>query len=189
MAKGINFTPVVKDTAKNMQEVVNYILGLNITPAEKVRRLSATFNLVGSDFYLQLFEANSELFDSTAIGTTDFYEMQDQIDRLSHKIVQNYNLGRELDTLTQDFYYSALGKAQDSAFRNAISLDKHPTLTRTMVGETCDWCRMLQGVHTDPTPDLFRRHADCDCLFVTSGYNSRNGIVTNYNKSRKKEQA
>ena len=188
MASGINFTPVAKDTAKTMQKAVNYILSLNIDPAEKIRRLSLTFNLVGSDFYMQLFEANSILFDSTAIGTTDFYEMQEQIDRLSHKIVQNHNLGREVDTLTQDFYYSALGKAQDSAFRNAISLDKHPTLTRTMVGETCEWCQKLAGTHVDPTSDLFRRHADCDCLFVTSGFNSRNGIVTNYNKSSKKEQ-
>lgn len=181
---GIDFSPVASDTARNMTETVKYILTLNITQEEKISRLIKVFNLVGSDFYLQMFDANSELFDSTAIKSTDFYDMVEQVERLSRKLVQNYNLDREVDTIVKDFFDSALGKAQDGAFRNAISLDKHPTLTRTIVGETCSWCVALAGVHTDPTPDMFRRHADCDCLFVTSGYASRNGILTNYNKRR-----
>ena len=185
MANGINFSPVATDTAESMDAVVKYILGLNITPEEKIRRIYKSFSIVGSDFYVQMFDANSLLFDSTAIGT-DFSEMDDQIERLSRKIVQNYNLGRETDTLVKDFYDSALGKAQSEAFTNAISLDRHPTLTRTMVGETCDWCKGLAGVWIDPTDDLFSRHADCDCLFTVSGYNSRNGILENYNKKKKK---
>lgn len=183
MAKGINFSPVATDTAESMDAVVKYILNLNIKPEEKIARLIKSFNLVGSDFYIQMFDANSQLFDSTAIGT-DYGEMTDQIERLSRKIVQNYNLGRPVDRLTKDFYDSALGKAQHEAFRNAISLDKHPTLTRSMVGETCDWCKERAGVWVDPDMELFTRHADCDCLFVTSGYNSRNGILTNYNKRK-----
>lgn len=188
MAKGINFSLVATDTAESMDAVVKYILGLNISPADKTKRLSKIFNLVGSDFYYQMFEANSQLFDSTAIGSTDFGEMTDQIERLSRKIVQNYNLGRETDTLVKDFYDSALGRAQSEAFVNAISLDKHPTLTRTMIGETCDWCKGLAGVWISPTDELFRRHADCDCLFTVSGYNSRNGILDNYVKKKKGEE-
>lgn len=187
MAKGINFSPVATDTAKSMDSLVKYILNLNISPEEKIRRLAKSFNLVGSDFYIQMFEANSQLFDSTAIGT-DYSEMTDQIDRLSRKIVQNDNLGRPVDRLTKDFYDSALGKAQHEAFVNAVSLDKHPTLTRSMVGETCDWCKKRAGVWVDPDAELFTRHADCDCLFVTSGYNSRNGILTNYVKKGKEEE-
>ena len=181
MSSGINFSPVATDTAKKMQDVVRYILGLNISPEEKIIQLNNTFNLVGSDFYMQMFDASSELFDSAAIGT-DYGQMTDQIERLSRKIVQNDNLGREVNVLIKDFYDSALGKAQDEAFRNAISLDKHPTLTRTPVGKTCDWCMGLAGVHKNPTSDMFRRHADCNCLFVTNGFNGRNGILTNYNK-------
>lgn len=185
MANGINFSPVATDTAESMDAVVRYILGLDISPDEKIRRIYNSFNLVGSDFYVQMFEANSMLFDSTAIGT-DFYNMDDQIERLARKIVQNDNLGREVDTLVKDFYDSALGSAQYEAFTNAISLHKHPTLSRTIVGETCQWCRDLQGVYTYPTDDLFRRHADCDCLFVTGGYNSRNGVLINYVKKEQK---
>lgn len=183
MAKGINFSPVATDTAESMDSLVKYILNLNIAPEEKTRRLAKSFNLVGSDFYIQMFEANSYLYDSAAIGT-DFSEMSDQIERLARKIVQNDNLGRPVDRLVKDFYDSALGQAQHEAFRNAISLDKHPTLTRTMVGETCRWCQDRAGTWIDPDPELFSRHADCDCLFVTSGYNSRNGILTNYRKAR-----
>lgn len=182
MANGINFSPVATDTARGMDEVVGYILGLDISPAEKIKRINTAFELVGSDFYIQMFDANSQLFDSTAIGT-DYTKMTNQIEDLARKIVQNYNLGRKTDTLVKDFYDSALGKAQDEAFKNAISLDKHPTLTRSIVGETCGWCVALAGVHTNPDSEMFRRHANCDCLFVTSGYNSRNGILTNYVKT------
>ena len=181
MAKGINFSPVATDIAESMDVAVKYILSLNISPDNKISRLSKIFNLVGSDFYVQMFDANSQLFDSTAIGT-DYYDMTDQINRLANKIVQNYNLGRPIDVLVKDFYDSALGKAQHEAFRNAVSLDKHPTLTRSIVGETCRWCIDKAGVHVNPGPELFARHSHCDCLFVTSGYNSRNGILTNYSK-------
>lgn len=187
MAKGINFSPVATDTAESMDKLVNYILGLDLKPAEKIERLKKAFNIIGSDFYVQMFEANSQLFDSTAIGT-DYGDMTDQIDRLSRKIVQNYNLTRPVDTLVKDFYDSALGKAQNEAFTNALSLDRHPTLTRTMVGETCRWCQDRAGVFVNPDPELFTRHADCDCLFIVSGYNSRNGILSNYNQKKRKEE-
>lgn len=179
---GVDFHPVAKDTAKSMVKVVNYILGLNISDADKRTRLSRTFNLVGSDFYTQMFNANSELFDSTAIGTTDYNDMTEQIDRLTYEIVRSYNEEGDVKQLVASFYDSALGNAQNEAFRDAISLDKHPTLTRTMVGETCEWCQEKAGVHVNPEGDLFARHAHCDCLFVVSGYKSRNGILTNYRK-------
>lgn len=185
MANGINFSPVATDTAKSMLKVVEYILGLDISKAEKVRRLNTSFNLVGSDFYVQMFDANSQLFDSTAIGTTDYNEMAERIDGLSNKLVQNYNLGRKTNPqIVKEFYDSALGVAQNEAFKNALSLDKHPTLTRSMVGETCRWCQDRAGVFIDPDSELFTRHDNCDCLFVVSGYNSRNGILTNYRKAR-----
>lgn len=186
MANKINFYPAVSDTAKNMQDVVDYILKLRTSPEEKIKRINNLFNLIGSDFYMQMFNANSELFDSAAIGTTDYNAMTDQIERLSKKIVQNDNLGREVDTLIKDFYESALGRAQDEAFRNAISLDKHPTVTRSMVGETCGWCKSLVGTFSYvPNSDIFRRHANCDCLIVVSGLKSRNGIINNYVKNSK----
>lgn len=181
----MEFSKVANDTAMQMTKVVAYILGLNIAPEDKVFRLAKAFRIVGADFYQQMFDANSMVFDSEALKTLGFNDPDGQIERLATKIVQNYNLGRETKTLIKDFYDSALGQAQKEAFDNAISLDKHPTLTRTMVGETCEWCQSLAGVHINPTGEMFARHADCDCLFKVSGYNSRNGLLTNYRKGKK----
>ena len=36
---------------------------------------------------------------------------------------------------------------------------------------------------------LFSRHANCDCLLVASGYNSRNGVVDNYVKQNLRNEA
>lgn len=51
-----------------------------------------------------------------------------------------------------------------------------------MVGETCQWCWDHAGTFVYPSGEDFVRHRDCDCLFVVSGYNSRNGILKNYVK-------
>lgn len=180
----MEFSKVASDTAKEMRKVVNYILDLNISPDDKISRLIKSFNAVGQDFYDQMFSANSELFDSEAIKSLGFSNPEDQIQRLSVKIVRNYNLGRETDALVKDFYDSALGMAQKEAFDNANSLGKHPTLTRIVVGETCQWCISKAGTYTYPSGEDFARHADCDCIFRVSGYNSRNGLLTNYIKKK-----
>lgn len=183
MSSGIDFHPVTTDTATNVVPTVKYILSLNISPTEKKMRIKAVFDLIGSDFYAQMFSANSTVFDSTAIGTLGYEEMDDQVARLATKLVRQDALGRPVDQIVKGFYDSLLGAAQEEAFRNAVSLDKHPTITRTMVGETCSWCRNLAGTWPyEPNSDIFRRHDNCDCLIVTSGLGSRSGIVKNYVK-------
>lgn len=178
----MDFHPVAVDTAQQMLAVVKYILGLNISKAEKKARLEKAFNLVGADFYLQMFDASSEVFASEVIASMGYDEMLDRVGRLSTKILRNYALGRDVRALVESFYDSELGKAEAEAFQNAVSLGRHPTLTRSMVGETCGWCAEKAGVHVYPDGELFARHENCDCLLVVSGYNSRNGVVTNYKK-------
>lgn len=185
MSKGINFSRVAFDTASNIHPAIQNILNLNVAPNDKVQKINETLNLVGSDFYNQMFNANSQVFDSEAIGTTDYNEMADQVERLARKIVRNDSLGRDTYQLVESFYDSALGRAQGEAFKNAVSLGKHPILTRSTVGKCCEWCGDMAGVHKNPTPDLFARHAHCDCLFVTSGYRTRNGALHNYIKNPK----
>lgn len=178
----MDFHPVATDTADNILPAIKYILDLDISPADKMNRIKTVINLIGSDFYVQMFDASSEVFDSTALGSTDFNEFADQIDNLARKVVRQDALGRVVDQIVREFYDSVLGSAQEQAFRNAISLDKHPTLTRSLVGETCGWCRDLVGTHIYPDAKYFSRHDNCDCLIVVSGYNSRNGVVNNYTK-------
>ena len=185
MANGTNFSATAKDIGKQMAKVVAYILTLNISPEDKRRRLTRAFGIVGNEFYGKMFADNSMLFDSEAIGTLGFQNPEDQVERLSTKLVQNHNLGRKNDAIVTGFFDSVLADAQNEAFNNARSLGKVPTLRRRLVGETCEWCRNRVGTFTNPDSELFARHDNCDCLFIVSGYNSRNGILTNYRKARK----
>ena len=46
-----------------------------------------------------------------------------------------------------------------------------PTITRTIVSETCDWCESLVGTYSydevkETGHPVFRRHRNCDCLVV-----------------------
>lgn len=179
----MDFRGVVTDTSKQMQEVVKYILALEISPDEKILRLQRAFHIVGEEFYMQLFNAASEVFDSTMITSLGLYA-DDQISSLSVKLVRNYSLSRQIDPIVTEFYDSVLGKAQSEAFENARSLQKHPTLTRRLVGETCKWCTARARTFIDPEGEDFARHENCDCLFIVKGFNSRNGILTNYKKGK-----
>lgn len=181
----MNFSDTATDIGKQMAKVVDYILGLNISPAEKRSRLITAFGIVGNEFFDKMFFDNSVLFDSTAIRSLGFTNPENQIERLSSKLVQNYNLGRKNGPMVRGFFDSVLADAQREAFDNGKSLGKVPTLTRSLVGETCGWCAARVGTFTYPDGELFTRHDNCDCLFIVSGYNSRNGILTNYRKARK----
>lgn len=181
----MNFSQVATDVSKQMDEVVRYILSLNISPAAKRQRLTKAFSIVGHEFYNKMFEDNSLLFDSEAIKSLGYPDTNDQIETLSWKLVQNNNLGRKTDAIVKEFFDSVLGDAQYEAFENGRSMGKVPTLTRQMVSETCSWCRARTGTFVDPDSEMFARHDNCDCLFIVSGYNSRNGILTNYRKARK----
>lgn len=181
----MNFSQVATDMGKQMDEVVKYILGLEISPEEKRARIAKAFQIVGNEFFDKMFADNSELFDSMAIKSLGFQNPEYQIERLASKLVQNDNLGRKNSEIIKGFFDSVLGDAQKEAFDNGISLGRVPTLTRRIVGETCGWCIARTGTFTYPEGELFARHDNCDCLFIVSGYNSRNGVLTNYRKARK----
>ena len=180
----MNFSATATDVSEQMVDVVDYILSLNIDPVEKRLRLIKAFKIVGDEFFNKMFFDNSVLFDSTAIGTLGYSNPEGQIERLATKLVQNYNLGRKTREIIKGFFDSVLGDAQREAFANGRSLGKVPTLTRRLVGETCRWCIDRVGTFTYPDGELFARHDNCDCLFIVEGYNSRNGILTNYRKAR-----
>lgn len=181
--EGMNFSNIAKDLGKQSQPAVDYILSLKVSDAKKKELLTKLFNATGYSFYNKMFADNSELFDSQTIGTAGFQNPGGQVERLSSKLVQDYNLTRVINPTIRGFYDSVLGDAEYEAFENALSLNRHPTLTREMRGETCAWCKARAGTFTDPSGDLFARHDNCNCLFITRGYNSRNGVLKNYTKN------
>lgn len=178
----MDFSGVTIDTAEGVGAAVDYILDLNISPSDKKARIAKVMEAIGNDFHNQLYTAASEVFDSTAISTVGYDNADAQVQRLADKVVRNYALSREVKPLIQEYYDSLLGKAQSEAFQNALSMQKHPTLERIVIGETCEWCESKAGTHINPSGEDFSRHKRCDCLFKVSGFNSRNGLLTNYVK-------
>lgn len=180
----MEFSGVTNDTSSRVADVVDYILRLNISPEDKISRIANVVQAVGLHFHSQMYDATSQIFDSSVMASGGIDDINGQSQRLATKIVRNYSLGRRTDELVLAYYNSILGRAESEAFDNAVSMQKHPTLTRTIVGETCSWCDSKAGTYTNPSGEDFARHDECDCLFTVSGFNSRNGLLTNYSKKR-----
>jgi len=180
----VDFERIAVDTAKQVSEQVDYILGLNISPGDKQLQIAKLVASIGVVYHDQAYGAVSTALGSQAVASTGPIDTTDRSNRLAQKVVRNYSLGRAVNDRTIKSYFdSELGEVQDQAFKNAKSMEKHPTVVRSLSGkENCDWCENLAGRHTRPTGEAFARHAGCDCTIVVSGYNTRNGLVTNFAK-------
>ena len=178
----MDFSGVVEDTTNGVFNIIQDVLRMNIAPDVKIQQIQAVLTQVGERFGQKMFEDVSRLFDSSAIKSTIAYSENDQVYTLAQKIVRDSAFELDDKPIVKEYHDVLLGRAQYDAFENARSLDKHPTLTRRLRGETCEWCRVRTGTFTDPDPELFARHDNCDCLFIVSGYNSRNGVLKNYKK-------
>ena len=182
----MDFSGVTNETSSLVTAAVDKILSLDISPVDKQSRIAALLYNVGEHYHTQLYDATSAVFDSAAIKSTGFSDMKDQTDRLALKIVRNYALSRDtVSELVVAYYNSVLGKVQGEAFENAVSMQKHPILARSIVGENnCEWCviKSRKSPYTNPTDSDFSRHDGCDCLLIVSGYNTRNGVLKNYVK-------
>jgi len=182
----MDFSGVTNETAAGVAAAVDNILHLSISPADKEARIARLIQIIGMDYHGQMYDAAAQVFDATTMASAGMGDANSQAARLANKVVRNYALGRQVDPLILEYYNSVLGSAQHEAFMNAASMQRHPTLTRSIVGEnTCTWCISRAGTYVNPTSEDFSRHGSCDCLFSVAGYGSRNGIVNNYVKGRK----
>lgn len=182
---GVDFSGVSGDMEERTAAAVRQILAMDASPEYKKKRLLELLRRTGNAYHDQLFKASSEVFDSTAIQAAR-HDAKEQAERLATKLLRNNALNREtIDRLMGSYYNSLQGSAQEEAFRNAQSMQKHPTLTRSVNGVgDCKWCVSKSGTYTNPKGDDFRRHAKCDCKFEVSGYRSRNGELRNYSKKK-----
>lgn len=150
--------------------------------APDVRQLNQEilFREVGSAVYSKVYNMNAfdfEIEHTTGPGIDDrHYGMA----KKAAAAVSAGSLG--LPLLVRNYLDTMASKAQDDAVRNARQSGKHPTVTRKMNGETCDWCESLAGTYTNPDSEVFKRHRGCDCSIITEGYRTRNGLLDNYMK-------
>lgn len=179
----MDFRGIVLDTTEGVQDFVDFVLNLNVSPETKEALIARGFRTVGRAFADKTFADISFLLDSEAISGEINIDEEDQIARLAQKIVRDSAFEINDKRLTKEYFDVLLARSEETAFINAQSLDKHPTLERRATGrETCQWCEDRVGVFPYPESELFRRHDDCDCKFIVSGYNSRNGTLKNYRK-------
>lgn len=180
----MDFHKVTKDLTFNTMPAIKYILNLPISLTDKAKRIQNVMSELGDELYTHMYQDISFMFDSGAIKAGGI-DVKAELSTIGTKLARNDVLSRPLEEIVQEYFDMVLAKTENESFRNARSLQKHPTLTRRMVGETCGWCAKLEGVHVDPEPIYFARHDNCDCLITVSGYNSRNGVVNNYAKKGK----
>lgn len=178
----MDFSGIVEDTTIGVYNIINDVLAMNIDPSIKIDQIKDILAQVGDRFGQKMFDDVSLLFDSTAMSATIPYNNNDRLTDLATKIVRDNAFSLNDSPIVKEYYDTLLGIAEHEAFENAKSLEKHPTLTRRIRGETCSWCVARQGTWTDPDGTLFARHDNCDCLIIVSGYNSRNGVLKNYRK-------
>lgn len=85
-----------------------------------------------------------------------------------------------MEEYIRNFLMSSAAKAQSDATTNARQSGKRPTVTRTESSDACKWCRSKTGTFTDPSSEIYHRHGGCEGRIITTGYKSRNGLLSNY---------
>lgn len=184
MDTGINLDVIVDDISPRLSNAIESILASGLDLTTKKNRIQLLLAGISAHFKSKTFTDASTIFDSDIAGGNFTDDESLQSLSLAVKVARNYALERDFRQLISSYLSSLLGSAKYEAFANAVSLGKHPTLTRSIVSETCDWCESKAGVHVNPTREDFKRHTDCDCRFVVTGYNTRNGEIKNYRKRR-----
>ena len=92
---------------------------------------------------------------------------------------------KDFQELVENNSRSVVDESQKLTAQSRYEMGYTPTITRTTLGEACEWCSALSGTQEyNPqtmSKDIFARHRDCDCLIALN----RNGgteVVNNYNR-------
>jgi hypothetical protein len=163
-----------------MMAAVALINNPEIAPEVRQLNQEILFREVGAAVYAKIYHMNAfdmEIPHTQGAGIDNRYY---GLAKVASGSVSTGAIG--LADYIRNYLDSMATKAQSDAMVNARQSGKHPTVTRSVRGETCSWCNGLAGTYTDPSSDVFMRHRACDCSIVTSGYHSRNGLLGNYVK-------
>lgn len=166
--------------ARKVMAALKLINNPEISPEVRQLNQEILFREVGAAVYAKVYDMNAFDFEIEHTRGSGIDDRHFGMAKVAAASVATGALG--LDLLVRNYLDSAASKAQQDAVRNARESGKHPTVTRKMNGETCDWCESLAGTYTKPDSEIFKRHRGCDCSIITEGYRSRNGLLDNYVK-------
>lgn len=173
-------------TSTILQKVFKAMALINnpeVDPEVRQRNHEILFRELGASVYGKIYDMNAfdfQIEHTRGAGIDDRYY---GLAKISSATISAGGVAA-LEQQVENYINQTIAYAQRDATTNAIENGKHPTVTRSMVSETCDWCQSLVGTYTNPGPDVFRRHRKCDCRITTAGYRSRNGELKNYVKPK-----
>jgi hypothetical protein len=177
----MNYAGLNESIVNKVLAAVALINNPEIDPEVRQLNQEILFREVGAAVYAKVYDMNAydmEIQHTKGPGIDDRYYGLAKV--ASGSVSTGAGVG--LPDLVRNYLDSTAAKAQHDAMSNAKQSGKHPTVTRTLVGETCAWCTSLAGTYTNPSREVFARHRGCDCLIETSGFKSRNGLLQNYSK-------
>lgn len=186
----MDFDSLTTEASKMTADLANEILRSDYSPADKIKMLVAAFTSVGETYASKLFGDVSRVFGSENLKTKPDTGGRLQINELATKIVRDSAFGKDAQELTRDYFTNVFARNAEQAYKNAISLNKHPTITRQLTGrETCEWCQKRAGSYSATSfsalpQEVFRRHAGCDCVIRLSGAGMRSHKLNNYVKEK-----
>lgn len=177
----MNYGDLVKTILPDIYKAIKLINNIEIDPEIRRINLEILFRKIAELSYFVVYDMNAfdmDIWDTIAPGIDKSYLS------IAKEVSDSVSLG-SIDKVNADvelWVKDIIAKAQYDAFETAKDLSKHPTVVRTAIGKTCEWCLSLVGTYEDPDKEVFKRHAFCDCKIVTKGFRSRNGELNNYVK-------
>lgn len=178
----MNYGDLIKTVSPQVLAAIKIINNPEIAP--DVRQLNQEILLreVGKAIYDKVYNMNAFDYElpGTGAGIDDRYF---GLAKVASGSVSTG--GKGLEEYVNNYLMSQASKAQQDSFKTASQSRKHPRVIRTEHGDACKWCKSMAGTFTNPSSDIFRRHGGCEGKIVTEGYNSRNGLLSNYKKPEK----
>lgn len=181
----MDYTKLANSIAPKVLLLARLINNPEISPSIRRYNQEMALREIGRSIYEKIYDMNAfdfEIEHTQGVGMDDRYIM---LAKIASDSVSTGGVGL-LESQLKNFVMSSIDKAQHDAVNTAIQSGKHPTVQRYEIGNCCGWCKSKVGTFTNPTPDIFARHRDCDCVIKTSGYKSRNGLLKNYAKAKSK---
>lgn len=176
----MNYGELNNTILPKIERLTGLINNIEVDPTVRRRYMEQLYRTVGNKVYTKIYDMNAwdMLIDhTTGLGIDNRYY------GLAKMTAGAPVTNPELGSLIGEYLDSVSGKAQYDAMQTAKDSGKVPTADRRTTGsKPCKWCRGLVGIYKYPDREVFARHRDCSCSIITSGYNSRNGLLKNYKK-------
>lgn len=180
----MNYARLNTSIFNQVMQAVGLINNIEIAPEIRRRNLEILFKTVGLKVY-------NKVYDMASWDMDVHHTIGDGIGERHYGLAKTVSdalvTGADINVLVDTYLDALTAKASADAFIKAQESAKVPTVNRIVAGhKPCSWCIGLAGTYEYPDGDVFRRHERCKCKIITSGYKSRNGLLENYVKEKKK---